>query len=770
MQIKTSVVGRWLLGGALLLAVGCSSPPLTSMPAAPIKAAHGLPRVLIIGDSISQGYTPFVQQQLKGRALIIHAPGNSESTVRGLEHLDAWLGTGTWAVIHFNWGLHDMKYVDDQTKMTEVDKGKQWVPVGDYEKNLRELVQRLKKTNAKLIWCTTTPVPECVHGRVPGDEVKYNAAALRVMQAEGVPVNDLYAFVQPQRAQIGKPKDVHYTVNGYQILACKVALAIAQALGDADYSAAHPPVGVQPRRPIGYVPFHYPKTPADLWREETPALLARAHAAWDATQAVIQKGPYQANHDSIATHPCPEWFSDAKFGMFIDWGPWSVAGWAPQAEKATYPDWYENRMLKEAKGYHAQAWGADFRPDDLIQLLNAREFHPENFAKLAQAAGMKYVVPFLKHHGGYCLWDSSFTHRNSAEWGLKRDFARELSAACRAAQLHYGAYVSLGEWNYPVIHSNALWSLGFNGRITAPVTADMPYIAGKIPVNDFTREYLVPSLKELIDHTNPDMLWFDGEWESSAATWCSPEIVAYFYNRAAARGQPVCVNDRFGLRPDGTLGKLHGEWDWTRGVPGWGDFYTSEFHVIKGFEAHPWEENRSLSHSYGYNWEESSDDRYVLSEPAALDLLLGIVANGGNLLLMVSPDGSGRIPPNQERRLLYLGQWLKRNGQAIYATRPVGLNQQPAWGYLTRSKDSAHLYLIVRHWPADGRLEVPLNARPFRAVLPGAPEQALPVKSIAADGSTAQGFVVDVSGIAAPDPVASVIVVDVTGLERKSGP
>ena len=521
--------------------------------------------------------------------------------------------------------------------------------------------------------------------------------------------------------------------------------------GGGDYPEAHPRVGQQPRRPANYVPFHYPKTPQDLLREETPTFLERAHAAWSDTQAVIRQGPYQPTRESLGTHPCPEWFLDAKFGMFIDWGPWSVAGWAPQKEKANYPDWYEQRLFKEYRDYHLKAWGADIQPDDLIQLMRSSEFRTERFTELARAAGMRYVVPFLKHHGGYCLWQSSFTLRNSVEWGLKRDVARELAEACRAANLRYGAYVSLGEWNYPVLKDGELWTVSLKlwnernqGVPRGKLTTDTPFVSGKVPVNDFARDYLVPSLKELIEHTDPDMLWFDGEWEAPATAWCSPELSAYFYNRAAQRKQNVCINDRLGIN--------------TRGQPGWGDFYTSEFHVITGLQTHPWEENRSLSHSYGYNWEESFDDRYVLTEEAALDLLLGVVANGGNLLLMVSPDGSGRVPPNQEKRLRFLGRWLERNGQAIYATRAVGLAKQPAWGYLTRSKNSDRLYLIVRRWPAAGRLLVPVDGKVLRAVLAGTPERELKTMP-----PTDQGFTVDLSGRVAPERLASVIEVEMAG-------
>jgi alpha-L-fucosidase len=163
-----------------------------------------------------------------------------------------------------------------------------------------------------------------------------------------------------------------------------------------------------------------------------------------------------------------------------------------------------------------------------------------------------------------------------------------------------------------------------------------------------------------------------------------------------------------------------------------------------------------LSHSYGYNWEESFDDRYVLSEDAALDLLLRIVANGGNLLLMVSPDGSGRIPPNQERRLRFLGEWLARYGEAIYSTRALDLKQQPAWGYLTRSKTSDRIFCIVRNWPADGRLQVPLTAQVRGA-------QMLMGSGIPTVKTGAKGLTINLAGIQPPDKDASVVIINVEG-------
>ncbi|MBM4019334.1 MAG: SGNH/GDSL hydrolase family protein [Planctomycetes bacterium] len=198
---------------------------------AQVEDVPGLPRALLIGDSISMGYTLPVRELLKGKANVHRPQANCSSTVVGLENLDKWLGERKWDVIHFNWGLHDLKYVDDKNNLADAAAGKQCVPLPEYEKNLRQLVERLKKTGAKLIWCATTPVPEGAAGRVPGDEVKYNQAAARVMAEAGVEINDLHAFAAPKLKDIQQPKNVHFTADGSKQLAQVVAERIAKALG-----------------------------------------------------------------------------------------------------------------------------------------------------------------------------------------------------------------------------------------------------------------------------------------------------------------------------------------------------------------------------------------------------------------------------------------------------------------------------------------------------------------------------------------------------------
>ena len=181
-----------------------------------------LPRVLIIGDSISIGYTQPTRKLLAGKANVHRIPTNGGPTINGTANLKAWLGDSKWDVIHFNWGLHDIK----------MDTGKHQVPIDQYEKNLRELVKTMKATGATLIWASTTPVPEgkLSPKRDDKDVVAFNAAAKKIMEENGVTINDLYGFALPQLAKIQIPVNVHFTGPGSETLATRVAEAIEKAL------------------------------------------------------------------------------------------------------------------------------------------------------------------------------------------------------------------------------------------------------------------------------------------------------------------------------------------------------------------------------------------------------------------------------------------------------------------------------------------------------------------------------------------------------------
>ena len=521
-------------------------------------------------------------------------------------------------------------------------------------------------------------------------------------------------------------------------------LTIAGAAFAAD--KAHPPVGTKPGRPDGFRARPPLYSTAELWRYETPRVEALARASWTDLVRTNEAGPFQPNWGSLSSHRCPEWFQDAKLGLFVDYGPWSVAGYAPfNGTKAVYPDWYELRLGKEWKAYHDATWGADVTADDLADLMGARSFDTKAFCELARAGGMKYVVPFLKHHGGFCLWDSSFTRRDAVDRGLGRDFAVEFARDCRAAGLRFGAYFSLGEWAYPLVVGDSLKKAGFGAQIVGDLAPGEPFTAGKVPVHDYARDYLVPQAKELIEKTNPDLLWYDGEWEAPAETWRAPELNAWYYNRAARLGQEVAINDRSGKGCRGTKGRS--------------DFMCSEHHDLDPGALQPWEECRGIGHSFGYNWQEAFDDQYVLGERELIAMTLDIIGRGGNLLLLVNPDGSGVIPPNQERRIRALGRWLAANGQAIYATRALPLTKQPEWGRITRSKASDRLYLLITNPPADRKLRVPVKVGRL-----GAATMLIGGASVPAVAA-ADGFTVDLTRLPAGawDANATVVQVKVEG-------
>lgn len=220
----------------------CTSPVfalfiLAASVSSPLEAAEeptgAVPRILIIGDSISLGYTPHVARILKGKAVVRHNRGNAQHTGTGLKKLDAWLGKEKWDVIHFNWGLWDLCYRNPKSKVQgRRDKvnGKVTLTLEQYEKNLDRLVTRLKKTDAALIWASTTVVPENEAGRFVEDARKYNEAAAKVMKKHDVAINDLHSLTAgfPQSMFV-RPGNVHYTKEGSARIAKQVAEVLMRA-------------------------------------------------------------------------------------------------------------------------------------------------------------------------------------------------------------------------------------------------------------------------------------------------------------------------------------------------------------------------------------------------------------------------------------------------------------------------------------------------------------------------------------------------------------
>lgn len=198
-----------------------------------------LPNVLLLGDSISIGYTPFVQELLKYRANVYRPmlengkPENCAGTTNGVKNIDRWLGDKKWDIIHFNFGLHDLKHVDPITgKNSKNPNDPLQADLKQYKKNLSEIVSKLQATGATLIFATTTPYPDKVNGplRDPGMSKKYNKVAVRIMNKKHIAINNLYDFVKPRMNEIQLPNNVHFSKEGSLELAKKVIDRISEYL------------------------------------------------------------------------------------------------------------------------------------------------------------------------------------------------------------------------------------------------------------------------------------------------------------------------------------------------------------------------------------------------------------------------------------------------------------------------------------------------------------------------------------------------------------
>jgi hypothetical protein len=201
-------------------------------PMAPIEEIEGLPNVLIIGDSISIGYTLPTRALLKGKVNLHRIPTNGGPTTKGVTEIEKWLGKRKWDLIHFNWGLHDLKYMGPKGEnlYPKEKGGKVQVPLADYERNLHKLVARMKKSAKRLVWRNTTPIPPGSKGRYVGDSVKFNEAAARVIKKHGVPTLDLFTPSKKNMKDWMKEANVHYHAHGSQALAELVAKDILTRL------------------------------------------------------------------------------------------------------------------------------------------------------------------------------------------------------------------------------------------------------------------------------------------------------------------------------------------------------------------------------------------------------------------------------------------------------------------------------------------------------------------------------------------------------------
>ena len=470
------------------------------------------------------------------------------------------------------------------------------------------------------------------------------------------------------------------------------ALFVAIAAGLYAQEVEIPLAPQEYRRPEGYNPqeHRFKYSLSDLRDMYSEKMMIEAEKEYNRVVEVAGTGKWKPSGASIDQHEAPEWFCDIKFGMFVDWGLWAVGGWAVKNEtSAMYPDWYEHRIdfLEGAEKYHDKNWGEDFQRDDLIPFFKAQRYEPEKLVDIAIEAGMKYMIPFCKHHSGFCLWPSSYTFRDAGDV-LGKDLVKPLVDNCKEKGLKFGFYFSTKEWEYPIIdQAKELIYQTFECDFKPYDPRLETWASRKIAVRDMVRDYTIPQAVEFIDRYDPDILWYDGEWSAPAELQGSYEITAYFYNQAEGRKE-VAVNDR--------LGNANGKM--LRGYRG--DIYTSEYGGGMPNERKSgdfvWEENRGISQSFGFNWQDT--DENVISSKAFVDMFVDIVSRGGNLLLIVNLDAQGALPEVQGTRLKDIGKWLKVNGEGIYYTRTYTTPSEGNVHY-TRSKDNKTVYAISLEWP-----------------------------------------------------------------------
>ncbi len=433
---------------------------------------------------------------------------------------------------------------------------------------------------------------------------------------------------------------------------------------------------------------------------------------------------YEGTWESVGAHRAPVWYEDAKLGVFIHWGLYSVPGWAPRVPdiqellvksgpkrmlwENPYAEWYLNTMQitgSPTQAHHAQVYGDHYPYDNFVRTFDDASMgaNLEAVADLCHVAGARYVVLTTKHHDGFALWPSTVPHPVKGEYHSDRDLVGDLSDAVRAKRMRMGLYYSGGyDWPY----NKAVLTKAADAVLAVP--HDRCYL-----------EYVTAHWRELIDRYQPSVLWNDISWPSGGNL---AELFAYYYNTV----EEGVVNDRWvesnvprnaftdGLvRAAGSLIQLL--WRFipdqrkrlTFSTPKHYDFRTPEYDVLHTVSQRKWELARGVGHSFGANRHEVAED--IVSETQLIQMFCDVVSKNGNLLIGVGPRPDGTIPELQQAPLRGLGSWLASNGEAIYGSRPWVITESVTTEGtpLRFTKSGEGVYVLVMGMPASRRITMP---------------------------------------------------------------
>ncbi|MBC8094624.1 MAG: alpha-L-fucosidase [Akkermansiaceae bacterium] len=404
-------------------------------------------------------------------------------------------------------------------------------------------------------------------------------------------------------------------------------------------------------------------------------------AAKKAVRKEVPPGPFKATWDSIQNnYRTPAWFEDARFGIFMHWGVYAVP--------AYHNEWYEKHMYRNFSRWHAEHFGSQekFGYKDFIPMFKAEKFNPDDWAELFRRSGAKYVMPTAQHHDNYALWDSDLTHIDAMEMGPKRDLIGDLAKAVRKKGLKFGVS-NHGIENFTFINPTD----ELRDRLQAakadlydPAWAAFYNVADKsdAAVQRFLTDWVNRNL-ELIDKYQPDMLWFDNGVNSRGLDPLKTYVAAYYYNRALEWKKEVAISTKgLAYAPSGKHMEQVGSIM---------DFEKVGQRSPPTIRPGPWQVDHPIGSSWGYT------SNMTVSRPAALiSHLVDTVSKGGNFLLNISPKADGTIPQAQQDTLLGIGQWLEKNGEGIYGTRPWKKFGEGTARFTTKGQT---LYVILLRWP-----------------------------------------------------------------------
>jgi len=406
---------------------------------------------------------------------------------------------------------------------------------------------------------------------------------------------------------------------------------------------------------------------------------------------------YQPTRESVETHPLPAWFDNAKLGIFVHWGLYSVPGWAPRAGELSeilatgdwakwfgnnpYAEWYMNSWRIEGsptQRYHAETFGADFSYFDFAHDFNtaAEQWNPDDWASLFQRVHARYAVLTTKHHDGFTLWPSRTPNPFIANYHARRDLVGEFMDAVRGRGLTAALYYSGGlDWT-------------FNDT----VIQGMVDFQQAVPQMPEYVDYANAHWRELIDRYQTLILWNDIAYP--AATDLNV-LFAEYYNKLPDGVVNNRFTQRFQLGADGNIV-----------TDNFFDFETPEYASFPDIRAKKWESCRGIGASFGYNRNEGAAQHLTVEN--LVRSFVDIVSKNGNLLLNVGPKADGTIPELQRERLLGLGAWLDVNGDAIFDTRPwvVADGKTDAGADVRFTQKDGDLYATLLDTPADQTFEI----------------------------------------------------------------